>query len=97
MTNGMQRWRVTGADEPSFGGSLDWDRWARRLTLASYGAGMTLPTDAAGVATPSTTAPPAHCNRHRVTANLERLIEELHKEADRLSEQAAELLFTEVA
>ncbi|HEX5471086.1 MAG TPA: hypothetical protein VFW73_04330 [Lacipirellulaceae bacterium] len=93
MANGKQRWRITVADEPRFGGALDWDRWARRLTFAT---GSATPHAADQLATASASAAPARCFRARVTANLQRLIEELHEEAERAHEQAAELLVTEL-
>ena len=97
MTTGKQRWRITETDEPSLGGSLYWDRWARRLALAAGGANATTADTAVGdFTTASTSVAQACCIRHQVTANLERLIEELNEEAERVNEQAAELLLTEV-
>lgn len=90
-----QRSRFVAATEPRFGGPDYWDRWARRLALA----GGQSPNPAAEI-TPrgSANAPKTHvrCFRARITANLERLIEELNQEAERVNEQAVEgLLFTE--
>lgn len=92
-----QRSRLAAGHEPRFGGPDYWDRWARRLALA--GGPSPAPNPAAGV-TPrgSANVPTAqvHCFRTRITANLERLIEELNQEAERVNEQAVEgLLFTE--
>lgn len=97
MTNGKQRWRVRGAGEPSFGGSLYWDRWVRRLALAAGGVSTTSDDTTVGdLTTRSASDAHADCIRHRVVANLERLITELNEEAERVNEQAAELLLTEV-
>lgn len=92
-----QRSRFAAAMEPRFGGPDYWDRWARRLALAG---GQSPALNSATEITPrgSATAPKAQvrCFRTRIKANLERLLEELNHEAERVNEQAAEgLLFTE--
>lgn len=92
-----QRSRFAAATEPRFGGPDYWDRWARRLALA--GGESPAPNSAAEI-TPRglANAPKAQvrCFRARIMANLERLLEELNQEAERVNEQAVEgLLFTE--
>lgn len=92
-----QRSRFAAATEPRFGGPDYWDRWARQLALA--GGQSPAPNPAAEIMPRgSANAPKAQvrCFRARITANLERLIEELNQEAERVNEQAVEgLLFTE--
>lgn len=98
MMNRKQRSSSDGADAP-LGDSLDWDRWARRLALAA-GDGPPMRAAASEPTTVAERGAGAHvrCFRTRVTANLERLVEELREEAERLNEQAADmLLFTESA
>ncbi|HJT32349.1 MAG TPA: hypothetical protein VJ783_09930 [Pirellulales bacterium] len=92
-----QRSRFAAATEPRFGGPDYWDRWARRLALA--GRQSPAPNSAAEITLRSSAnaqKAQVRCFRARIMANLERLIDELHQEAERVNEQAVEgLLFTE--
>lgn len=98
MMNRNRRWSSDGADAP-LGDSLYWDRWARRLALAAHdGPPVRVAASEAPAAAEYGANAHVRCCRTRITANLERLVEELREEAERLNEQAADmLLFTESA
>lgn len=92
-----QRTRFAAGHEPRFGGPDYWDRWARRLALAG---GQSPASQPAAEIMPrgfgKAQKAQVRCFCTRIMANLERLIDELHQEAERVNEQAVEgLLFTE--